>query len=58
MREHGYEHRERGRTEVGPKRRQVEDYPVTARNTFFADDGSGREGAKTIEILREFQKNW
>ena len=34
----------------------MENYHVTARNTVFAYDGSGKESAKTMDILKRISE--
>jgi hypothetical protein len=52
MKEENYEHFLSEKKGIGPERRQVEKYESSARDTLYADDGSGRESGKTVGELK------
>ena len=43
----------RKNTQIGPERRQVEEYEVSERDTIFADDGSRHESENKLRILKD-----
>ena len=43
----------REKTQIGPERRLVKEYEVSARDTIFAEAGSGCESAKNSRILKD-----
>ena len=43
----------RKNTQIGPERRQVEEYKVSERDTIFADDGSRHESENKMRILKD-----
>ena len=43
----------RKNTQIGPERRQVEEYEVSERDTIFADAGSHHESENKMRILKD-----